>query len=410
MINAYNTTDPGKLLDLKRQEAQAMLEIVRSINPNLPTKSLIAIVINTIKAQLGVRKLRLVLLEHDGSYQVAYNYGFPKEALPPLEALSSFAQTAPVDCTCQIWQENFKVEYIIPLGVKDAPTAWFLIADFADSEAEALNDLIFMETVGNILVVSLENIRLFEEKLKQEVIQHELEVAERIQKQLLPNSFVIHQAVDVYALNVAHHKVGGDFYDLIPHSADEFFVIMADVSGKGIAAALLVANLQANLRAQVYIQPTLSHIVKKINSILYKITAGEKFVTLFLSKINTAQKTIEYVNCGHNPPMLVHPDKTLAELSIGCIPIGIMPEIAVEVGTEPVAKDDLLFLYTDGILEQENEKGDQLGIQFLEESLLKNSHLPTHEVIQNLYQVLNDFANKQTAVDDVTLLALRYLA
>ncbi|MCZ2357515.1 MAG: PP2C family protein-serine/threonine phosphatase [Bacteroidia bacterium] len=409
MINAYNTTDPGKLLSLKRQEAQAMLEIVRSLNPNLPTKNLITIVVNTIKAQLGVRKLRFITSELNDNYQIAYNYGFLKEAIFPLELLNAFTQTTKIIPTQhEIWQQELPIEYVIPLGVKDAPTAWFLIADFADSDAEALNDIIFIETVGNILVVSLENIRLFDEKIRQEVIQRELEVAERIQKQLLPSSFIIHPAVDIFALNIAHHKVGGDFYDLIPHSEDEFFVVMADVSGKGVAAALLVANLQANIRAQVLIQPTIAKIVEKINTILYGITSGEKFVTLFLSKINTTHNTIEYVNCGHNPPMLVQPDKTIKELSTGAIPVGIMPKINIETGIETISNNDLLFLYTDGILEQENDKGDQLGIQFLEYSLLQNHHLSPKEIVHNLYKVLNDFANKQTSVDDVTLLALRY--
>lgn len=233
-----------------------------------------------------------------------------------------------------------------------------MIADFADSEAEAENDLIFIETIGNILIISLSNINYFHAKLKERDIMLELEVAGRLQKQALPSNFNISARLDIYAVNVAHYKVAGDFYDLLPLNANEIVFCIGDVSGKGIPAALLVANIQANIRALFNAEAPLHQIIKQLHNAIYSISTEEEFVTLFIGKLNLRKENIVYINAGHNPIFMVRKDGIIKELSKGCIPLGLLPLQDIEIGTEKFYPGDSLFLYTDGVVEEMNPSGN----------------------------------------------------
>ncbi|MBX3100889.1 MAG: PP2C family protein-serine/threonine phosphatase [Bacteroidetes bacterium] len=406
--NEYNTTDPSTLLRLKRQEAAAMLSLVRSVTPDSSRDEIIDRVLNTIRQLLGVEKLLLVLRDASG-LQIARNYNFDPPALQDLPDLLMVKGITTVQSPEQGFPFHIRAEYIIPLGSdKDRPDSWILIADFAESEAETMNDLIFIETVGSFMQITLERIRLYEEKQEQDRIQNELDVAARIQQESLPSDFDLIHELDIYGRCIAHSKVAGDFYDIILLSDEEIFICIADAAGKGIAAAMLVANLQANLRALIETDAGFYLYIHRLHQVIARLTRNEKFVTLFLAKINIVKREIEYVNAGHNPPFMVRPNGEVHELTKGCIPLGILPIETYEVGFAHFGPGDLLFTYSDGVVEQENARGELLGSDRVKTLLVGGRESDTMDIIAQVLSLLKTHSEGVPNSDDVSMLAVRF--
>ncbi len=410
-FNAYRSNDPNVLLELKRQESQAILDIVRCTQPNMPTLNLILIVINTIRAQLGVKKLTLLIYdEQSDSIKIEKNYGFKWSADAQFQFLKDITEITDASQINLPFIKEQKVEYIIPIIRNLAPFAWFFIADFADTEEEKLNDLIFIETVGTILVIAMDNAKLFETLMKQQKINQELELAEKIQSHLLPRNLSVHPQLEIATFIKAHYKVGGDFFDIIKINEDEVFFCIADVSGKGISSALLVSSLQAHIHAHLArstTKPSIKSIVGHLNKSLFELTNGEKFVTIFLGIVNFRKRSISYVNAGHNPPIFLI-KKKIVHLENGCIPLGIMPITKIEVGNLPFYEGDVLFCYTDGFNEQENAQGRLLGIQTMIDYLKNTNIHSAHQVIEDAVSIYNQFKQGFDPADDMTLLTLRF--
>ncbi|MEL6676989.1 MAG: PP2C family protein-serine/threonine phosphatase [Bacteroidota bacterium] len=406
--NVYNTTDPEKLLELKRLEADTLLDVLRTINiDDLKIEQLCTITRNVLRAQLGVKKM-LFLYEYESTWIEGIRLGFPLFPETAIDEVMEVQKVSPVsDESCPSLQA-LQAEYVLPIRTRDGVAAYFVIADFADSEIEAQNDLIFIETLGNILSVAIRNKQLFKEKMEQEFLKKELEVAETIQKQLLISDFSRFREMDVYGVNIAHHGVGGDFYDVIKKGKGNTFVCIADVSGKGIGAALLMSNLQANLRALCAQYSDLKDIIRELNTILFNITTGEKFVTLFLAKIDSQNQLLTYVNAGHNYPIFLQGSKA-SRLDKGCMLLGIMPELDIQEQEISFGKEDLLFMFTDGVVEQTNPAEEMYGSERIMSELLTHRALSSQALTEYFLQTLENYSGGIDAQDDVTMLCVKFL-
>lgn len=407
--NAYNTNDPRKLLELKRLEADALLDILRTINHDeLRITQLCKIARNVLRAQLGAKKV-VFYYQENRDWVEGIRLGFDEFQAEADEELFLMTQVTQVDPLLHPALHATTAEYVLPINNRDEARAFFVVADFADSEVERQSDLIFIETIGSILSVAIRNKQLFKEKMQQELLVRELEVAETIQKQLLISDFSPFQEIDVYAVHIAHHGVGGDFFDIIEKRKGLTFVCIADVSGKGIGAALLMSNLQANLRALCARYNDLEMIVRELNRILYNITVGEKFVTLFLARIDTSRKTLTYVNAGHNYPIYLGHESGQYPLDKGCILLGIMPELKIEQERRPIGPGEALFMFTDGVVEQANLKEEMFGTERIVEALKDPSAFSSRQMIEHIQSALNDFTGEATVSDDITMMCVKFL-
>ncbi len=405
--NFYDTEDPEVLLRLKRQEADALRDVLRSINMSqIKTRQIFKIAQNTLLAQIGVRKMSFIYRDEEG-LQYGMQRGIGRLGPEAELELPSSLRVQQIEPDVHGNLYALGVQYIVPINYRNEVNAWFLVADFADSEAEAENDLIFIETIGNIISTALENRRLISEMVEQESIRRELEVAERIQQQLLPSDFSVVREADIYACNFAHHKIGGDYYDVISRSHNGFFIIIADVAGKGIGAALLMANLQANLRALILSEDSLETLVKKLHSLLVKVTQGEKFVTFFIAHVRTDAQEIDFINAGHNAPVILRNGK-ISELEAGTIPLGIVDLPYVTEETISYQPGDAMFLYTDGLVEQQDSSEEMLGEKRVYERLLASSAYSAKEIVEDMHEFYLEFSRKAIQEDDLTLMAVRF--
>jgi len=406
--NVYQTKDPEKLLQLKRLEADAILDILRSINnASLSIKNLCLIVRNLLWAQLQVKRMAF-FYENEEVWEEGMRLKFDEFSEEATEEMMSLRQTTPINPVHHPHLAQLEIEYIIPIYNRGLIKAYFAISEFADSKLEEQNDLIFVETIGNILAVAIENRELFKEQMAKENLQKELEVASTIQRQLLIRDFERFAPLDIYGMNEAHSGVGGDFYDLIKKGENSVFCCIADVSGKGIGAALLMANLQANLRALCAQYDDLGVIIRELNSILFGITEGEKFVTLFLARLEFDRGTLSYVNAGHNYPILIKEGK-IDRLSEGCIILGILPEVSPSETTIFFNSGNTLFMFTDGVVEQTNEQEEMFGSERIVAAVEEFQELSSKELIVSVQQTLAQFSGDVEAGDDTTMLSVKFL-
>ncbi|MEM0997061.1 MAG: PP2C family protein-serine/threonine phosphatase [Bacteroidota bacterium] len=405
--NVYRTNDPEMLLRLKRQEAEALLDVLRSINQaHLKPEHIFKIARNALLAQCGVRKMMFTIRSDEG-FRTGVRMGFRKMDDSALAELPGTLGVIPVDPEQHPRLTAYEVEWIVPVNYQNEVRAWLLVADFAETQAELKNDLIFIETIGNVVSAAVENRNLMQEMIQQESLKRELEVAETIQRQLLPNDFAEINGAEVFAENTAHHKIGGDYYDVISRGDRGFFVCIADVAGKGIGAALLMANLQANLHALILSENDLRHVIEKLHKKIYAVTQGDKFVTVFLAHVRTEEKQIDYINAGHNPPLFYH-GLERKELQVGTIPLGMIDLPYLELETVDYAAGDSIFLYTDGLVEQHNLEGVMLGEEPVLARLDQLRGEGAEVVLRQMSSLYWAYAGDAVRDDDVTMMAVHF--
>ena len=406
-IDEISPEDELIRLLLKRQtELNALLEVTQAINKDTGTPVLIQMLQVILKSYLQVGKLRF-LIEKNGSYVLISKYGGDIEPVAALQKacikLNIIKWPAPLaDHADQLLK---KYDYFIPIYHKKKALAFALIGDFNTSSELLNNDLNFIQTVINVIVVALENKKLFRERLQSERFQREMELAVEVQNMLIPLKFYKDTKVEVSARYIPHQNIGGDYFDFIRLNEHEFLWCVADVSGKGISAALLMANFQASLHAWSAVEDDLTNIIDRLNKIVINNTKGERFITLFLAKYNQNTRKLNYINAGHNATILYSKGEAIT-LKLGTTMIGVFDELPfINQGEIDIEPGSLIVNYTDGLMDHEHNSknwGEESLIEFIKE----NGDLPA----DNFNQLLMDHINlviKGKPIDDVTLLTLR---
>lgn len=234
-------------------------------------------------------------------------------------------------------------------------------------------------------------------------IQNESYIARKVQEGLIPNSLPSTKKLKITSSYMPHFALGGDYYDYIPLSQDKFLICIADVSGKGIPAALLMSNVQASLRTMARQSQNLKKIVEELNFQINLRGLSERFVSIFLSVYSFKSKELEYVNCGHPHPIIYHNNK-VETLDKGSTVLGMFPDLPKFAVSKIKIKEGFkLFCYTDGIIEARNDFGDFYGSKRLM-SLFNSKKSKPKKFIKSVIEDLNEFRGKNLTDDDITLL------
>ena len=269
----------------------------------------------------------------------------------------------------------------------------------------------FIQTLTNIIIVAIENKRFANESILQERTNKELEVASEMQRLLFPATLPSNNRVDVAARYETQQLVGGDYYDFIKINNQEYVFCIADVSGKGISAALLMSNFQANLKANVKYNHgnlTLIDLVHQLNSDVNSAAQGEKFITFFIGYYNCTNRTLKYVNAGHNYPILSS-GNDFKLLNKGCIGLGMFEKLPkVEMEELIIKPNDILVCYTDGLVELENDEGEQFETERLHEIIKHNFNLSMKNLDKIIFHELDRFKGDSDFLDDTALLSCRF--
>ena len=397
---------PGDRLKLSKFKLDSLLDITLSINANLPTEDLLAKYEFILRNNLGIGKI--LIFKHSDTWECILNGGFPKRF-----------ETIDVESSLLGINEIFfgapdlgfeGVDIIVPVFNNNVHLAFVFIGDI-EEEGEGMSPVLkhlnFIQTISSIIIVAIENIRLFNESLRQEALKKELELAAKMQKMLIPDNSQMpkNPKIIVNGFYFPHSEVGGDYYDCIRLSETKTGFCIADVSGKGISAAILMSNFQASLRALFTFDIELVTLVKKLNSIVVVNAAGEKFITLFVARYDHESRILEYINAAHNPP--VHFNTRTEEtihLKTSCVGIGMLDEIPSIEMSELVIKDySKIVCYTDGLSELKYANGKDIGtIEIIRH--ISN----TDPVESNMREMISDLGlpnNNPSTFDDVSIIA-----
>jgi serine phosphatase RsbU (regulator of sigma subunit) len=250
--------------------------------------------------------------------------------------------------------------------------------------------------------------RVAAEKLESERrAAHELEIAKQVQARLFPQIFPPLKSLDYAGVCIQARQVGGDYYDFLNLSEDRIGLVLGDIAGKGIAGALLMANLQANLRSQCTIA---SHepqrLLRTVNELFFNNTADDAYATLFFADYDDVTQRLRYVNCGHLSPLLLRDSNSLERLNSTCTVLGLFKEWDCSVEECQLAAGDLLALYTDGITESFNAAGEEFGEQRLTEALRRHRQLSSRDLLTAIVEEVQRFSPHEQH-DDITLIVAK---
>jgi len=399
-------------LKLSTFKLNALLDITLAINDNVSTSELIRRFEKLLCDDLDIGKV--IVLKFSDKWECLLNSGFSRSFFKKVNVerdLLPFEEISFITSEPQHFPEL--VDIVIPVSHKDEAIAFVLIGDI-EEEGEGVSPIIkhlrFIQTLSNIITVAIENKRLFQETLRQEALKREMELASKMQTMLIPATEKLpsNQSIRMKAFYHPHFEVGGDYYDVIQLSKNEVGFCIADVSGKGISAAILMSNFQANLRALYTADKSLTDTLTRLNDSVMQSAKGEKFITLFIARYHFLTRELKYVNAGHNPPLLYETGSgKLAQLSSGCVGMGMLDELpfineAMMILDQPAK----LFCYTDGLVEVIQDSGVEFGTENLERQITNAFSL--EENIQTIIVEQKIMEGSAAIFDDISIIGAEF--
>ena len=299
-----------------------------------------------------------------------------------------------------VGEEDTRSELDLPLKVRDAVIGIFNI-QATTTEAFTPERIRLLEALAGHIATAIENARLFQhERLEKERMAKELDEARSIQSALFPGSFPQVEGFDISGICMPCREVGGDWYDFIPLSGGRVGVVIADVSGKGMAAAFLMSSARSVLRLHAVRELSPGDVLSAVNQVLLNDFPAAKFATAIYAIVDPSSRTVTFANAGHLPPLLI--DSRGAEFldSRAGMPLGLMECPFTEVQIE-MSADNRLLLYTDGVTESENSSLEEYG-----PSRLRDHFLHPPATAQTLLGDLRNFTSGQPSGDDVTIVTI----
>ena len=384
-------------IDIKDLQLNALLEVTQAVNNNLPEEDLLKIYRFTLLADLKVQKLAL-FAEQDGKWSCRAHFGTSGDCVThelPLRYKTIKQEQEISDPEFQDFNTVFPVYHKERL----------LAVVFIVSEEKSQNR--FLNALTNIILVAIENKRLARQQMEQEAYRRELEIAKKVQNFLFPKELPKIERLQIEAFYLPHHDVGGDYYDYIQIDEDRFLACIADVSGKGVPAALLMSNFQASLRALIRQTKELEEIVTELNHTTYLSGNAENFITFFAAVYDFRKSTLEYINCGHNEIILMQ-NGSIDILNEGTTVLGMLKPLPfIETKKIENLTDFSLFTYTDGLTETFNEEDEPFEFERLKSLLEEDDSKDLSDLHNKILDALNSFKGSKSFQDDITMLSCR---
>src|SRR5437762_12629480 len=283
-----------------------------------------------------------------------------------------------------------------------------------DLESDELNaysndDVEILMLLASQVAIIIEKVMLHEQLIEKQRLETQLEIAREVQLQLLPPRDPKLEGFDISAYNFPTEEVSSDYYDWVRIYDDQIGIVIADVSGKGVPAALLMAFLRASLRAATHIGYAPHISMSKVNYLLWESIERNQFVTAFYAILDAANRTLAYCNAGHNPPFLMEADGKVHFEERGGVPLGMFRDSRYYEYYATIEPGQMLVLYTDGVTEAMNPSGEEYGGQRLVAAALRGRHLSARELIELIHRDVIDWTGGRGAHDDVTFFIIKAL-
>ncbi len=411
--------EANRNLDRKLQELNTLFDLSKEFNIGLDEKKVVRLVTLALLGQIGAKNYAICLRNNEGLNIVASriegNVNLP-EILPKLCDLEKSSTTQELlkqkayrIAAAQLIQLG--ITAVVPMHIQQKTKGMILLGERLRGGAYSHADLEFLYSLGNLAIISIENAWLFKETIEKQRMEDELNIAREIQEGLLPEKLPSISNFDIAALTIPSKEVGGDYYDVITRQNGEYIFAIGDVSGKGMPAALLMANVQAALRALAPLCTSVSETTGQINDLTCANTrGGNRFITFFWGILDVQTRQFRYTNAGHNPPYLLRNSGIMEELEEGGLILGVFKTAKpYDESSVALLPGDVLVMYTDGISEAMNQNNEQFTEERLQEILKESTKLSAREIIQKVQQALESHTHGTPQSDDITMLVLKAL-
>ena len=405
----------NRRLDRRIQELNTLFELGTEFNAQLDPDRLVRLFVFSLLGQIGVSRY-LICLRMGADMKVAASK--IDGPAPQSELLVTLAKTKSPTLVSDLVVKHavdprkmlasMGLAVIVPIYVQGESKGVILLGDKLSREPFTKTDMEFLSSLANLAVISLENARLFKEAIEKQKLEDELLIAREIQKGLLPSVLPQIPNFDIAATNISSKQVGGDYYDVIPAKNEKHIIAIGDVAGKGTPAALLMANLQATIRALVPLDLSLSELTQRVNDLMCENTGGDKFITFCWGIIDHKAMTLTYVNAGHNYPYLVHRDGTMDRLDRGGMILGVLKTtIPYDQHTVALRRGDILVLFTDGVSEAMSKDSVEYGEERLENLLLTKTTGKAADIIEEIHRDIIEYTKGALQSDDITMMVVK---
>ena len=299
----------------------------------------------------------------------------------------------------------------LPLKHQGQPCGALCLGPRQSGQPYTPADIEFLSALGNLTLVSVQNSFLVEEQIEKKRLEEEMRIARRIQERLLPREPPGTDPYEVAALARPSRVVGGDYYDVARLKGERLLLAIADVTGKGMPAALLMANLQASLHVVLPMDMTIEQAVGHINRVTCENTDADRFITFFMAILHLDSGYMEYVNAGHNPPLVVRRNGATELLSSGGLLLGVMDRAGYERGAVRLEPGDVVALFTDGVTEAMNPFGEEYLEERLEAALQRAHTKSAADIVDLVHKDIAKFTgNVEELSDDLTMLVVKRAA
>jgi len=404
--------DLNRELDSKIQRLNSLFELSKEFGLFSDTKKIQRLLILSLMGQFLVSKYAILSL-NDSEVQIIDSKYNNEELHKKIKAIDYSHIDSPVksEMIQKAYPEldQLGVSLIVPMKIQNKTKGLILLGkrinniDFTDSDIE------FIYSVGSLAIISLENRRLLQEEIEKQKLEEEIELARQIQQNLLPSEIPKSEIFEISAINLPSKQVGGDYFDVMKLEKDKILVSIADVSGKGIPASLLMANLQAFIKLIIQQEFELDKATATINDLLTQNTSDGRFITFFWGIMDEKEKSFTYVNAGHNPPILIRNGKII-RLSEGGIILGVMKTIIpYNKNKISLQSGDTIVLFTDGVSEAMNTNSEEFGEDKLEDLCKNLSTLSAQTALESIRKEVESFTDGAPQSDDLTLMVIKII-
>ncbi|TVQ65263.1 MAG: serine/threonine-protein phosphatase [Balneolaceae bacterium] len=307
------------------------------------------------------------------------------------------------------WLKEHEISMLFTVSIQNRKVAVIGVGERANQIPFNESDINFLRSLANLAVISIQKTYFLEERIDKERMEEELSIAKSIQKGLFPDPVPVVSGIDFSVTSISSREVGGDYFDVATTPDGNTIFAIADVTGKGVPAALLMANLQSMLHVLLPVEISLSEATERINNLIFKNTPSDKFITFFWAKYLSTHKILRYVNAGHNPPLLLRNNSTdFEELNKGGLLLGALETLTpYEQSDVQLNPGDILVCYTDGIDEAPHpENEEEYGTERLRQIILKSRNLSSSQLMNAIVEDVNAYCENRL-IDDLTLMVIK---
>ncbi len=401
----------NKALNSKVSQIRSLFEMSKEFSLLLDMKNVCKLLSYTIMGNMLIKKYCIALKGDDRLKSLDDNINDKRldDFLQRLniENLISTKTSDELDSDVSSQLKSFGIALIVPMTIRDKTTGLVLLGPKSTGEIYSENDKEFLESLGSVAMVSIENARLFKEALEKQKLEEDLAIGREIQQNLFPREIPKSDAFEIFGMNIPSRQVGGDYYDIFRLNDEEILILIADVSGKGVGASLLMANLQAFVKSMSHENLELAKATCILNDLIVNNLTVGKFITFFWGILNEKRKTITYVNAGHNPPILISKDYVKL-LDTGGMILGIFKSMEnYKSETIQLSEDNLICLFTDGVTEAKNNKDEEYSEERLTQFLLSSVSLNSKDLVSSLTNDISKFSVGVEQSDDITIVAIK---